>query len=108
MDTSKIRSDGWTAERQRFLQALSETRDISRAAAASGMSREGAYRLRSRRDGALFAALWDGALEFHERPQVHTDQLSSGLLMRLRGNHYRRKSGDFTSVGKTGTGRREP
>jgi hypothetical protein len=30
------------------------------------MSRESAYRLRSRKDGALFAAAWDRALEGHK------------------------------------------
>jgi hypothetical protein len=72
--TSKIRRacpeqgrrDGWTPERQlRFLDALARTRSVTRAAAAAGMSRETAYRLRGRRDGALFAAAWDRALEGH-------------------------------------------
>lgn len=57
------RRDGWTPERQlRFLAALARTRSVTRAAAAAGMSRESAYRLRARRDGALFAAAWDRAL----------------------------------------------
>jgi hypothetical protein len=61
---SKIRRDGWTAERQlRFLDALRRTRSVTRAARAAGMSRESAYRLRRRKDGALFAAAWDRALE---------------------------------------------
>ena len=60
---SNIRRDGWTPERQlRFLDALARTRSVTRAAAFAGMSRESAYRLRGRRDGALFAA-WDRALE---------------------------------------------
>jgi hypothetical protein len=58
---TKTRRDGWTAERQlRFLDALAHRRSITRAAAAVGMSRESAYRLRSRTP--LFAALWDRAL----------------------------------------------
>ena len=76
MSTSKaarIRRDGWTPERQlRFLDALARTRSVTRAAAFAGMSRESAYRLRARRDGALFAAAWDRALE---RPAV---RLSKG------------------------------
>ena len=60
----KIRRDGWTPERQlRFLGALASTRSVTKAARAAGMSRESAYRLRSRKEGALFAAAWDRAIE---------------------------------------------
>ena len=60
----QCRRDGWTAERQlRFLDALSRTRSVTRAAKVAGMSRESAYRFRARRDGALFAAAWDRILE---------------------------------------------
>ena len=63
---TRTRRDGWTAERQlRFLDALARTRSVTRAAACAGMSRESAYRLRKRRDGALFAAAWDGAMKGH-------------------------------------------
>jgi hypothetical protein len=62
----KIRRDGWTPERQfRFLGALASTRSVTKAARAAGMSRESAYRLRARKDGALFAAAWDQALKGH-------------------------------------------
>ena len=58
-----VRRDGWTAERQlAFLHALARTRSVVRAAAAAGMSRESAYRLRTRPAGALFAAAWDRTL----------------------------------------------
>src|SRR3954466_1703537 len=64
--TPKIRRDGWTAECQlRFLDAMTRTRSITKAAAAAGMSRESAYRLRDRREGALFAAAWDRAVKSH-------------------------------------------
>ena len=67
--TPKIRRDGWTAHRQlRFLEMRARTRSVTRAAAACGMSRESAYRLRARRDGALFAIAWDRALEGHNPP----------------------------------------
>lgn len=57
MRTPNIRREGWTAARQlRFLGTLAFTRDVSRAAAAARMSRESAYRLRRRKDGALLAA----------------------------------------------------
>ena len=59
----KTRRDGWTIERQlRFLDTLARTRCVSRAAAAAGLSRKSAYRLRARADGALFAAQWDRAM----------------------------------------------
>lgn len=59
----RIRRDGWTPERQlAFLTILARTRCISRAAAAAGMRRETAYRLRNRPAGALFAAAWDRIL----------------------------------------------
>ena len=103
--SSKIRRDGWTAERQlRFLDTLSRTRSVRAAAQAAGMSRESAYRLRDRRDGALFAALWDRALAFDPRvSEVHTGALSNGRLMRLLGTHYRRERGDFPAIGARGS-----
>src|SRR5256885_14274821 len=87
----EIRSDGWTPERQlRFLDALAQTRSVARAAACAGMSRESAYRLRDRKDGALFAVLWDRAIAFQPRlPQVHIDLLRDGQLTRLLGTHFR-------------------
>ena len=62
----RTRRDGWTPERQlRFLDALARTGSVTRAAAFAGMSRESAYRLRNRRDGALFAAAWGRARKGH-------------------------------------------
>ena len=47
----RIRRDGWTADRQlRFLQHVR-------------MSRESAYRLRSRLKGQLFALAWDSVYD---------------------------------------------
>ena len=70
------------------------------------MSREGAYRLRDRRDGVLFAALWDIALAGPgpESPasspsEGHTSDLGNGQLLRLLSNHFRRKNGDFRAIG---------
>ncbi len=99
--TPKIRRDGWTAERQlRFLDALAARRSIVEAAAFAGMSRESAYRLRSRRDGALFGALWDRILAPKPQPhEVHTNALTNGRLMRLLGTHFRRERGDFLNIG---------
>src|SRR2546430_1080190 len=101
---TKIRRDGWTAERQlRFLDTLSRTRSVTKASAAAGMSRESAYRLRDRREGAPFAAFWDRAIAFQPHPaEVHIDGLSNGRLMRLLGTHFRRKRGDFAAIGSRG------
>ena len=98
---ARIRRDGWTAVRQlRFLDALAATRSVGKAAAAAGMSRESAYRLRDRREGALFAALWDRLLGCQPQPiEVHMEAFSDGRIMRLLGNHYRRERGDFTRIG---------
>ena len=61
---------GWTAARQRgFIAGLSELGLVGPAAAAVGMSRQSAYRLRARAearggDGAAgFAAAWDAAVD---------------------------------------------
>lgn len=105
MDTPKIRRDGWTAERQlHFLDVLIQTRSVTSAAAAAGMSRESAYRLRNRSEG-LFALLWDRALSADiTAGQVHSDALADGPLQRLLGNHFRRESGVFSAIGSTRTG----
>ena len=97
------RRDGWTAERQlAFLETLASARSVSRAAAAAGMSRESAYRLRDRRDGALFAALWDRILapRFAPVSEDHITALGNGALMRLLGNHFRRQRGDFANFAR--------
>ena len=96
---ARIRSDGWTADRQLcFLDVLGRTRSVSEAAESAGMSRESAYRLRERREGALFAALWDRILQ-PQQSEVHTLSLTTGRIMRLLGNHFRRERGDFAAGG---------
>jgi hypothetical protein len=100
--SSRIRRDGWTVERQlRFLDELARTRSVTGAAGVAGMSRESAYRLRDRRESALFAALWDRALAAQAvgRPESHTQQLTDGRLVRLLGTHFRRKRGDYAAIG---------
>jgi hypothetical protein len=102
--TPKTRCDGWTPDRQlRFLDDLAHRRSVAKAAAATGMSRESAYRLRGRKEGALFAALWDRAVAFGPPGgEGHIDSLADGRLMRLLGNHYRRERGDFSNIGGKG------
>lgn len=80
----RIRRDGWTPERQlRFLQILARTRSVSRAAAHVRLSRESAYRLRSRLGCELFALAWDSVFAPRAlRPdmdKVHMTLLPGGL-----------------------------
>jgi hypothetical protein len=50
----------WTPEQQcLFLAQLDRTRSATRAARATGLSRESAYRLRRREPDGLFALMWD-------------------------------------------------
>ena len=95
------RRDGWTPGRQAaFLAVFARTHSVTAAARAVGMSRESAHRLRGRRDGALFAYLWDQALLPAPLPrESHNLPLTDGQLARSLGNHYRRESGDFLRVG---------
>lgn len=100
---ARIRRDGWTVERQLgFLAELARTRSVTKAARAVGMSRESAYRLRSRSGNALLAGLWDSAVGLVcDEVESHGRPLSDGRLARLLGNHFRRKSGDFCAVGRS-------
>jgi hypothetical protein len=97
----RIRTDGWTPERQfRFLDELTRSRSVVKAAAFAGMSRESAYRLRDRKDGALFAALWDQILQpSGSALEVHNSPLTNGRIMGLLGMHFRRNRGDFVAIG---------
>ncbi|QIK78599.1 hypothetical protein G7077_06525 [Sphingomonas piscis] len=57
------RSDGWTAKRHlRFLTVLLHTGNVRLAAECVGMTRESAYRLRSRDPHGLFAHIWKKAI----------------------------------------------
>jgi hypothetical protein len=106
----RSRRDGWTPERQlRFLDALAFSRSVTKAAAAAGMSREGAYRLRSRLGEGLFARLWDRALQPDSaaNSEVHIHAMTNGRLMRLLGTHFRRERGDFRRIGAIRSGSRD-
>ena len=57
------RVDGWTPDRQRaFIAALAATDSVSHAVSQSGMSKAGAYALRSAPGSAEFVAAWDAAV----------------------------------------------
>jgi hypothetical protein len=76
----RARADGWTAERQRlFVRHLAETRSVTRSAAAVGMSRETAYRLRSRAGAGSFAAAWDAALAWRPSGEAEPAWLRSRI-----------------------------
>jgi hypothetical protein len=63
MQPARPRFDGWTPARPlAFLDILARTRSVTRAAAAAGMSRESAYRLRNRDPHGLFAFAWKRAM----------------------------------------------
>ena len=65
----RCRDDGWTPIRQaEFIGWLAQTRSVSAAARAVGMSRETAYRLRRHPGAAGFAAAWDIALRRPRNP----------------------------------------
>nr|WP_298930539.1 hypothetical protein [uncultured Erythrobacter sp.] len=58
------RHDGWTLAKQAmFLRQLSATHSVTEAARAAGMTRQSAYRLRSRLKGKPFDLAWEVA--FH-------------------------------------------
>ena len=77
------RHDGFTPQRQMlFLAELRRSRNVVRAAAAAGMNRKSAYRLRERPDGAEFAAAWDRTLRVvvpapRGRSESHSESLTS-------------------------------
>lgn len=63
------RHDGWSLDKQvAFLRALSATHSVSAAARSVGMSRQSAYRLRSRMKGKAFDLAWEVA--FHHSYDV--------------------------------------
>jgi hypothetical protein len=71
---ARPRHDGWTRDRQAiFIIALRRMRNVTRAAAAAGMSRESAYRLRARPSAAGFAAAWDRALRRAAEAMAHNE-----------------------------------
>lgn len=68
--TPSVRAQ-WTPAKQRiFVAALLETGSVARAAAAAGMSRSSAHRLRARLAGTTFDRLWTHALAEHARRMV--------------------------------------
>lgn len=72
----RCRKDGWTLERQAiFLAALQKTGSVRTAAAAAGMNRASAYRLRDRPEGHRFRYAWNLALA-RRRERLLREQLA--------------------------------
>ena len=67
--TTSTRHDGWSPDKQaKFLRQLSATHSVTEAAKSVGMSRQSAYRLRSRLKGQAFDLAWEVA--FHHSYDV--------------------------------------
>ena len=59
---ARLPHDGWTPERQAaFLRELAARHNVTAAARAVGMSRQSAYKLRTRLQGQPFDKAWDAA-----------------------------------------------
>lgn len=81
------RHDGWTPERIRiFLHALADGKNVAAAAAAAGMSRQGAYAYRAGAGGRQFAAAWQSARELARRRRIDgvMDEIIAKRLSRLQ------------------------
>jgi hypothetical protein len=71
------RHDGWTPVRQAaFLRELAATHNVAAAARMVGMSRQSAYKLRTRLRDASFGAAWEAAF------QTRFDVLAEAALER--------------------------
>jgi hypothetical protein len=89
------RQDGWSEARQRgFVVRLALCGSVGRAAAAVGMTRRSAYRLRMRPGAEEFAAAWDLALGWGRDRRVDF-ALERAILGDVRPYFYRgRKCGE--------------
>lgn len=84
-----LRTNGWTAERQRgFIARLALCGSPGMAARSVNMSRESAYRLRVRPDAEAFAAAWDRAAGFGLR-RLDDLAIERALLGEVRPVFYR-------------------
>jgi len=67
------RQDGWTLPKQAtFLRALSASHSVTQAAKSVGMSRQSAYRLRSKLKGQAFDLAWEVAFHHSYDVLAHT------------------------------------
>lgn len=83
------RQDGWSAARQRgFVTRLALCGSVGRSAAAVGMTRRSAYRLRARPGAESFAAAWNRALGWGRDRRVDF-AIERALLGEVRPYFYR-------------------
>ncbi|WP_375403676.1 hypothetical protein [uncultured Sphingomonas sp.] len=62
-DRPRLTAGGWNPPKQRaFIEHLAVSGSVTDAAAHVGMTRQGAYQLRRREPGSVFALLWDIAI----------------------------------------------
>ena len=100
MQHPKPRSDGWTARRQLlFLDVLARTGSVTRAAKAVRMSRESAYRVRSREPHGLFAAAWDRAKDAGRPLAPRAPKLTKFTDFSSAANRIRRGASSFQARG---------
>ncbi|MEI6486609.1 MAG: hypothetical protein WCO11_10120 [Sphingomonadales bacterium] len=84
--TRRQQHNGWTPQRQQcFLDALADSGSVAAAAAAAGMSRQSAYRLRRHPDAGDFARAWDLALAVAGRQieELALDRIITGEAVEI-------------------------
>lgn len=87
--TDTARHDGWTPQRQAaFLRELAASHNVSAAARAVGMSRQSAYKLRTRLRGTPFDKGWEAAFvsRFDMLAEAALDRALNGVEV----PHYHR------------------
>lgn len=80
---TRLRRNGWTAERQRnFIDALAKFASVVLAAKSVGMTARSAYQLRTAKDSESFARAWDAALNigFEELVGILYDRAVHGTV----------------------------
>lgn len=82
--TAGSRHNGWTRDKMlRFLELLAGSGSVTASAKAVGMSRQSAYKLRTRLYGQPFDLAWEAALEFGLNAVAHeaVDRALNGTLV---------------------------
>ena len=85
--SDSARHPGWTPARQAaFLRELAATHSVTAAARAVGMSRQSAYKLRTRLRGEPFDAAWEQA--FHTRFDALAEAAVERAMNGVEVQHY--------------------
>jgi hypothetical protein len=97
----RARRDGWTPARQaRFIALLVRHACVRTAAAALGLSRESAYRLRRHPDAGSFRAAWDTAITGRRQPAWKFTQADAAELAHHGPFHLRLWRGKVCDIGR--------